>query len=334
MIRPVSVSISSLLSGLALVLLSSSTASVTAQSPQAPAPLLRTVTVTTRGNDSVITLVADGPLPEPVVGALEAPPRIFLDFPNIRPRVPAATPASDPRVTRVRVALHSGQPPVTRVVFDLVSMQPHRLEREGNQLRVVIGVAAPPPAVPPPPVPTAVPVPVSTSSPPAPPPSSRSASIPPVPQLPEPAIAKPSLADKPLPVAPHRTYTPPPSVPLKDLERYRQQVSGPLDRLRMQQPLLKSLDANEDQAGERVQMAVDEFERLKQELSALKPPDTLRVQHGMLVQSSTLAVMAATLRLESMRTGDATTKRNARSAAAGAILLMERACGELGCSVP
>jgi hypothetical protein len=155
-----------------------------------------------------------------------------------------------------------------------------------------------------------------------------------VPPLPEPSIAKSPVADKQLPVAHDRTYTPPPSIPTKDLERYRQQVSGALDRLRMQQPLLKSLDANEDQAVERVQMAVDEFERLKQELAAVKPPDTLRAQHGMLVQSSTLAVMAATLRLEWLRTGDATTKRNASSAAAGAILLLNRACGELGCSVP
>jgi AMIN domain len=280
---------------------------------------LRAVTVGARGNDSVIALVADTPLPEPIVGTLEGPPRIFLDFTNVRPRVPATTRSPDPRVQRVRVALHSAQPTVTRVVIDLASLQPYRLEREGNQLRVVLGIAAPPPAPP-------APLPVSTASSPAP--------IPRVPSLPEPPIGKPPVADKPLPVAPHRTYTPSPSIPLKDLERYRQQVSGPLDRLRMQEPLLKSLDGNEDQPAERVQMAIDEFERLKQEFSAVKPPDTLRVQHGMLLQSSTLAVMAATLRLEWMRTGDATTKRNASSAAAGAILLLDRACGELGCSVP
>jgi hypothetical protein len=292
---------------------------------------LRTVTVAASGNDSVIALVADGSLPDPVVGALQGPPRIFLDFLNVRPRVPATTPSSDPRVRRVRVALHSAQPTVTRVVIDLVAMQPHRLEREGDQLRVVLGSAASPPITP-------APVPVSTSSSPAPsaPPASppASAPIPRVPSLPDPPIAKSPAPAKPLPVAPHRTYTPSPSIPLRDLERYRQQVSGTLDRLRMQEPLLKALDANDDEVGERVQMAIDEFERLKQEFAAVKPPDTLRVQHSMLVQASTLAVMAASLRLDWMRTGDATTKRNASSAAAGAILLLERACGELGCSGP
>jgi hypothetical protein len=225
------------------------------------------------------------------------------------------------------VALHSAQPIVTRVVIDLAMMQPHRLEREGNQLRVVLGAAAPPPITPPP-------APVSTSSSPAPASPAATAPIARVPSLPDPPIARPPVAEEPLPVASHRIYTPSPSIPFKDLERYRQQVSGALDRLRMQQPLLKSLDANEDQAVERVQMAVDEFERLKQELAAVKPPATLRAQHSMLVQSSTLAVMAASLRLEWMRTGDVTTKRNASSAAAGAILLLDRACGELGCSVP
>ncbi len=316
----------------ALVLLSSMVVSATQPSRDL---VLRAVSIAARGNDSVIAIVADGPLPEPVIGALQGPPRIFLDFPNVRPRVPAMTPASDPRVRRVRVALHSAQPTVTRVVIDLTSMQPHRLERDGNQLRVILGVAAP--------LTAPAPAPVSTSSAPAPnvpaSPVRTSGSvvpwsIPRVPSLPEPTIAKPPSADKPLPVAPHRTYTPPPSIPFKDLERYRQQVSGALDRLRMQQPLLKLLETNDDEVGERVQMAIDEFERLKQEFAAVKPPDTLRVQHGMLVQSSTLAVMAASLRLEWMRTGDPTTKRNASSAAAGAILLLDRACGELGCSVP
>jgi hypothetical protein len=315
----------------------SSSLSLSAIQPS-PNLVLRAVTITPRGNDSVIGLVADAPLPEPIVGAVQGPPRIFLDFPNVRPRVAATTPSSDPKVLRVRVALHSAQPIVTRVVIDLAAMQPHRLEREGNQLRVVLGAAPTTPAV------TRPPLPVSTSSPPArssappppPPPSSSAVTspIPRVPSLPEPSTPRPPVAERPLPVTPSRTYTPSPSIPVKDLERYRQQIAGALDRLRMQQPLLKSLDTNEDQAIERVQMAIDEFERLKQELSQVKPPDTLRVQHGMLVQSSTLAVMAATLRLEWMRTGEATTKRNASSAAAGAILLLDRACGELGCSAP
>jgi hypothetical protein len=43
--------------------------------------------------------------------------------------------------------------------------------------------------------------------------------------------------------------------------------------------------------------------------------------------------MAGRLRLESLRTADANAQRNAASAAAGAIILLDRACADLGCLV-
>jgi hypothetical protein len=128
--------------------------------------------------------------------------------------------------------------------------------------------------------------------------------------------------------------TPPP----KELEKYRRQVSTALDRLRLQQPILISLDANEPQTVERLQMAVEEFERLRQELTTTKPPDTLKAHHDMLIQSSTMAVMAARLRIQAMQTSDPLAVpaivRNAASAAAGAILLLDRACADLACPDP
>jgi hypothetical protein len=115
------------------------------------------------------------------------------------------------------------------------------------------------------------------------------------------------------------------------LERYRRQISPALDRLRLQEPLLTSLDVAEDQTVDRVQLAVEEFERLKQELSGIKPPDSLRPQHDMLLQSTILALIATRLRLEGFRTLDPATLRNAASAAAGATLLLDRVCADLGC---
>jgi hypothetical protein len=100
----------------------------------------------------------------------------------------------------------------------------------------------------------------------------------------------------------------------------------------MQQPLLASLDTNEEQNAERVQMAVEELARLRSELLPIKPPDTLRPQQDMLLQSLTLALMAARLRLEGFQTNDANTIRNAASAAAGAIMLLDRICSDVGCS--
>jgi len=92
-----------------------------------------------------------------------------------------------------------------------------------------------------------------------------------------------------------------------------------------------SLDATEALTVDRVQLAVEEFERLRQELAGIKPPETLRSQHDMLFQSTTLALMAMRLRIEAFRTSDPATLRNAASAAAGATLLLDRACGDLGC---
>ncbi len=82
---------------------------------------------------------------------------------------------------------------------------------------------------------------------------------------------------------------------------------------------------------DRVQLAVEEFERLRQELAGIKPPDSLRPQHDMLLQSTILALMATRLRLEGFRTLDPATLRNAASAAAGATLLLDRVCADLGC---
>jgi hypothetical protein len=109
-------------------------------------------------------------------------------------------------------------------------------------------------------------------------------------------------------------------------------VSPALDRLRLQQPFLSSLETAEDQAVDRVQLAVEEFARLRQELAGIKPPETLRSQHDMLFQSTTLALMASDLWLEAFRTSDPATLRNAASAAAGATLLLDRACADLGCA--
>ena len=124
------------------------------------------------------------------------------------------------------------------------------------------------------------------------------------------------------------------ALPARDLERYKRQVAPTLDRLRLQQPLLMSLEGSEPQTVDRVQLAAEEFERLRQELIGIKSPESLRSQHDMLFQSTTLALMAMRLTLEAVRTSDPATLRNAASAAAGATLLLDRACADLGCPEP
>ncbi len=82
-----------------------------------------------------------------------------------------------------------------------------------------------------------------------------------------------------------------------------------LDRLRRLRTLLTSLDAAEDQTVERVQLAVEELERIRRELAGIKPPETLRSQHDMLLQATTLALMATRLRVDAFQTSDAATRQ-------------------------
>lgn len=231
----------------------------------------------------------------------------------------------------------------------------------------VSGPRSPTNAIPPAAVPVSATGPLSSQAPTSSPAPSSPAGyppvIPPVPNLPEPtddssprasaparppvsspvAPTAPPISDRPVekpaskvtvpPVPPARSSSPAslPVPPAKDLDRYRRQVSPALDRLRLQEPLLNSLDSAEAQPMDRVQLAVEEFERLRQEFAGIKPPDSLRSQHDMLIQSTTLALMATRLRVEAFRTSDPATLRNVASAAAGATLLLDRACADIGC---
>ena len=338
-------------------------AQATAQTAGATA--IRAISTSTSGSTVMVTIEGTGTLPLPTSGATDEPPRIFFDFPGVTLKAPAVTASTDPRIRRIRSAVNSVRPLVTRVVLDLVALQPYRVESGPGRVRVIVGEAGHVLARGIPPVPSlpepASPAPVSrepvrsqpaeampavTSVPrePAPAPAATPVMPPLRPAPAESAVrATPPAADHtavkppaPAPVTtPARAAPPPPPStslpPGKDLERYRRQISPALDRLRLQQPLLTSLDVAEDQTVDRVQLAVEEFERLKQELSGIKPPDNLRPQHDMLLQSTILALIATRLRLEGFRTLDPATLRNAASAAAGATLLLDRVCADLGC---
>jgi AMIN domain-containing protein len=320
---------------IALTLALATAPTLTAQPPAAVA--LRGVAVSSRGSDVVVTISGSGVLPRPTVGVLQDPPRIYLDFANVTMgSVPPQTTSADAPVVRVRAGAHAA---ATRIVIDLATARPHRLAMNAGAVNVVIArgttevksatVAA-----------TSVPEPVKRPV--SPPPVGLTGTwseIPPVPALTmptaEPAAPatsfKPIASPPPTPAAPSPSALVGPPPPPVDLERYRKQAWGTLDRLRLQQPLLISLDAGETQAADRMQMAVAEFERLKTDLTAIKPPATIASYHAMLVQSSTLALMAFTLRLDAFRTADPTTTRNASSAAAGAVLLLDRACAVIQC---
>ena len=323
---------------------------ITATTTASAQTLLRTISVSTVGGEALVTIEANGPLPPPTMGALDGPPRIFLDFTGVRLRTTGVARSSDPRIKRVRVGTFSLDPLITRVVIDLVALQPHRIEVATGRVLLFIGTAATPASAASNPAlardaaapkPTATtsngePRPASMTTPPSAPP--KGDRIPPVPPLP-PSVTEPNDGNRaparssspnspPAPRAPYRPPTPPP--PSKDLEKYRAQAATILDRLKLQLPLLESMESLEDDMASRMPAAMEEFDRLRDELSAIRPPETLRAQHDLLLQAARLGSTAARLRFEAVQSGNNALRRNAASAAAGATLLLDRAFAEIG----
>ena len=307
---------------------------------------IRRIAIATRGPAVVVTIEGSGNLPLPAAGFAEEPPRLFFDFPGVTLAAPRMTTSTDPRIRRIRAGVHSAAPLVTRVVLDLVAAEAYRVEQATGRITVILGGPVATAAIPPvPPLPERPPtLPAAGES--REPMQSRSSaertsaprcrrhrrlrdgcasggSNPPArPKPPPPAASRPVPGEAPS------------ALPARDLDRYKRQVAPALDRLRLQQPLLVSLEGLEPQTVDRVQLAAEEFERLRQELTGIKSPESLRSQHDMLFQSTTLALMAMRLTLEAARTSDPATLRNAASAAAGASLLLDRACADLGCPDP
>ncbi len=308
---------------------------------------VRSIGASTVADEAIVTIEASGTLPAPTVGALDGPPRIFLDFAGVRPATTGLPGTRDPRVRRVRVALFSATPLVTRVVIDLVAVLPHRVEMATGRVMVFIGAGAPvvasnagraprePAGVRPAAATTTAPPPAAVK-PPA--PASSTAPIPPVPSLPPPmpdandlrSAPRAPIGSSPAPAAraPYRPPTTPP--PSKDLEKYRAQVNPLLDRFKLQMPTLELMESLEEDLSAKMPFVMLEFDRLRDELAAIKPPDTLRTQHDLLLQAARLGTTAARLRLEAIQTGSAELRRNAASAAAGATLLLDRAFAEVG----
>jgi hypothetical protein len=112
---------------------------------------LRAVRASRSGDEVTVSLVGNGALTATSVEeAKDLPPRVLLDFEGVSASrgVPAVLAVDQADVSRVRVAVNSRSPLVTRVVVDLRRKVPYRVEpagAEGEELRVIFG-AAPEPA--------------------------------------------------------------------------------------------------------------------------------------------------------------------------------------------
>jgi AMIN domain len=274
-------------------------------SSQAQPIILRKATIAVSPRGTIVTLEASARLPPPVVGTLDGPPRLFLDFYGVRPAVPNARTSGSGVARAVRFVLTTEEPPNTRVFIDLQKATPHVIESvQGDQsrLRIVLSAAAGATKG------EAAPSPAPSTSPTNPKPPATSRNEEPARKALEPDPSKSSPGD---------------------LRSYRTQAVEPLQRLLDLRPLLVSIDRRAAISTESLQLAVEEFRDIRAEVLALDAPRPLRATHDTLLRACALALQAASTRLDAVRTANNTTEWNAASAAAGAIMLIDRSRAEL-----
>jgi hypothetical protein len=128
----------------------------------APARALQEVRTSVDGTSTSIILVGNGRLaPSHVERA--GTKRLYLDFPGVAAEAPAVTVVNQGPIERVRVALNSQKPMVTRVVVDLDRPAAHLVESvgDGHQVKVTFreSAAGGPPVAKPVAAPVVVPAP-------------------------------------------------------------------------------------------------------------------------------------------------------------------------------
>ena len=248
---------------------------------------LRAVRVTTGGEaGALVTIEADSALPVPASGTLAGPPRLYLDFPGVLPGSLRTATGAHPLLRGVRIALHSINPAITRVVLDLVKPTTHEIQVNGGpagRISIALGAASH--------------APVESGSPPR---------------------QTQATSDVPKP----------PASP--QVARYLRQISPAVARLRSARPSLVAIDRRgPEPAGDLIEVELELGESAR-ELAAMKPPASHVLAHDLLTAACSLAARAVRLRRDAIRTGDATAALNAASAAAGAVMMFERASTDLG----
>jgi hypothetical protein len=272
------------------------------QSQGASGTVLRLIRVVPAagGGATTVVLEADGPLPEPASDALDGPPRVYFDLTGVTPGATLARIGRDALIVRTRVARHSENPVVTRVVLDLSRASPYRIDaaaRAQGRLLVVLGGAG---SVPPRP-----------------------------PALPTPGAAPRAKPPAPSPRAPLAGSSARARGPAGNGQVYAAQLSAVVQRLQALRPVLVSIDRYTDVPDD-LTSAAAEFDAIGHILSAIKPPASREATHGLLVRVCGLGARSARTLQESTRNGDVAGQRNASSAAAGALILLDRAIKDLG----
>ena len=118
-----------------------------AATPHAAAPVdaatsIERVNATRKGTSAIVTISGNGKLqPTGVSESRDLPRRIIIDFPNVSTRAASQTAGDGELVKRVRVAVNSHTPLVTRVVMEIASGTTYSVQRGisgGRDIAVVV----------------------------------------------------------------------------------------------------------------------------------------------------------------------------------------------------
>jgi hypothetical protein len=305
-----------------------------ASAPLVSRPSLQPVRLIVRDGAVSVILSADGALPSPKVGVLANPPRIYLDFVDVAAATEGTRVDGDLLVRRVRVAVSQTKPLVTRVVLDLAKPAPHRIEeelRESGQLTIVVGLPVAQAGAPTPPSLAPAEPPAAAA------PDKAPATVPAGPAAAPTALPSPQAGDPAVRAARSPEWvgaagTTAAQAPVKDISQYLQRASAlrVLDRLESLRPLLLSLDALSSVPEEELRASAEEFGSIRQAMTTIVPPRTLAATHELLGEVCVLGAASAAARLSPAASDDSTRAWSAASAAAGAVMLLDRARAELG----
>ena len=93
--------------------------------------------------------------------------------------------------------------------------------------------------------------------------------------------------------------------------------------------MLGSIDRRAEATPGDLEAAAVELETIGRLLAAIRPPASREATHGLLVRACALGVRSSRMRQESIRTNDTALGWNAASAAAGALMMLDRASSDL-----
>ena len=272
---------------------------------------LTAIAVTDAAEGLVVTLQATGPLPVPRSAALDNPHRVYLDLTDVRPAAGLAVPEPRGPVRAVRVALHSAVPLVTRVVIELTEARRYTVDRTARaDGRLLVRLRAPLPSPPGTAARSTIPPGAVTT------PAAPRAKAPP-PQR-APASTPPQRAPASTPPQRAPASTPPPAAPASIGPLAA--VLRDLDRLKT---VLTDIDRRVAQPAGNLQEAAAAFDAMGAQLSGIKPSGRLAPARDLLVRACALAARA--VRLRASFGADDEASWQAASAAAGALMLIDRA---------